>query len=141
MEGNDLDNAIPPRIFVVYEGVLAASEVRDRRRLLDRRARSEVYGRPLDPRISSELWRLHTRAALRVEVVTFLPYESAGFLEERLEKEYLPVATVRVYDSRQALVAELPYLHGVIGIYDVPEHAGKYGGLGQTSADLMRLAR
>ena len=118
MEGGDLSNVTPPRFLFVFEGLIgrldsvAAKKEQMYRRLKRHKKAAACWA--IEPVAVSYLWDMAWRHKLAVDLVTYLPYSDE--LEERMEKEHLPFASVLAFESPEELcqrLAYMPYVHRI----------------------------
>lgn len=132
MQGNDLANVVVPRDLVVWEGLLgvihdpkvAAREAKFRQR---QRWEKAVACYDLNEILARQISYLDWKHNLEIDVLT---YHGDGFrdaLEERVDRESLPVREVLSYDP-DVLARLLPYEPRIRAIYDpFPDHAFRFG--------------
>ena len=133
MQKGDISNEVVPRLLIVFEGLLGVLDTpKDRAaELLARKAhrwKSVLAAYTINEMLARHVWDIVWRKNFSVDVVTFLGDDFADLLQERLDKENLPIGRIRSTTSDK-LSRELAYDPSVIAVYDPdPSHRFTYGG-------------
>lgn len=132
MQGGDLDNAVIPRIYIVWEGTIARRPERPSlvSRVLSRRSVYEV-----DDAVRVHLWDNWTRLNVRFDAVTF--DHDADEIQAVIDRENLPINSTWRFDSREEFVQQLPFMPWVSHVID-HERPLAYGGRAATLDSVRR---
>jgi hypothetical protein len=139
MERGDISNEVVPRLVIAYEGMLGVLPEKPERvhelvaRKFGRRARMAkrtVDAYEINDRLARVIWDTTWRFRYSVDVVTYLGDDAVEPLEERLDREGLPIGRVWA-DTPERLARRLPYMPDVAAIFD-NEHHLIYGSKGRT---------
>lgn len=146
MQGNDLSNTTSPRVYIVWEGLIATTG--DTRRygwyVKTRRAAKALGVYETHTRAVAAMWQVMRRGCYSLSVLTYLPPDVAAGLGGRLDRDHVPYGDLLVSTpaefSRQ--LAYMPWLAAVIdpdptrlllygsfGRHVPPEHAEMIGWL------------
>lgn len=132
MEKGDISNEVPPRIIIIFNGLLGGiPRSRHTRVELLRAARrwravAEAYDIDLWTRtkLHDLTWRLHAR----IDCVLFDHEKVAEHMEKRFNRLNLCVANVYALDGPKDLVDRLPYMPEVLYvIHGNPEWTYSFG--------------
>ena len=132
MQKGDISNEVVPRLLVVFEGLLGVLDnPKDRAaELLARKAhrwKAVLNAYTINPELAKHIWHMVWQKNYSLDVVTFLGDDFADLLQERLDKENLPIGRIRS-TTPDRLSRELAYDPSVIAVYDPdPSHRFKYG--------------
>jgi hypothetical protein len=136
MKGNDLGNVVAPRDMLVFEGLLgiipdpkvAKQEIKYREK---KRWTEAVACYDINELLARKIWDMVWRYSLEIDLVTYHPRGFAKELEERMDRENLPLR--RVYSEEPNMLARrLATMPDIRTIYDpVPDHQFLYGGRGR----------
>lgn len=136
MRGNDLDNAIVPRDVLVFEGLLGLlpdeKVARQERKFRSKKRWAEAVGcYEINELLARKMWDMAWRYSLEIDLMTYLGHPFATALEERIDRENLPVR--RVWSEEPNILARrLATMPDIRTIYDpYPEHQFLYGGRGR----------
>ena len=134
VQGNDLDNSLPQRIFVVSEVVFHQERV-DQKTRLRRSKRKTLH--VADGAVLSKLWRYSSDSGCRLELV-FIGREAqdAVGLWDELDRGLNPFVGWSVFETVSMLASALPYRPDLIAVVDIPVRTAVYGGKGVRLEDL-----
>lgn len=139
MQGGDISNEVPTRVYIVWEGTLAMLpyDYKPARIFKKRAAKATVDRYIIDPVVAMNLWDIGQRLGVRFDLVTFLGPEYVEELQELIDKVNLPIATVWGFESPQELgklIAFMPWVSHII------DHSNPmaYGGRASTLAGVRR---
>lgn len=139
MQNGDISNEVSPRLVVVFEGLLGVLPERRESafefaaRTFGRRAsqaKRSVNSYEINEPLARVIWDTIWRYRYSVDVVTYLGEDFAGALEERLDRENLPIGRVWA-DEPHKLARRIAHMPDVAAIYD-NEHHLMYGSKGRT---------
>ena len=107
MRNGDIDNRLPPRLLVTFEGVLAHLPERQQQRhdravLLRRWRRAIDCYEPIEG-ASVTVWDWVWRRDVKVDAVTFLPDQLGEHVRGWIDGYGLPISNVVFFDSPQEL--------------------------------------
>jgi hypothetical protein len=138
MERGDISNEVVPRLVIAYEGMLGILPEKSERvtelvaRRFGRRQRAvkrTVEAYEINDPLARLIWDTTWRFRYSVDVVTYLGEDAVEPLEERLDREGLPIGRVWS-DEPQRLSRRLPYMPDVAAVFD-NEHHLIYGSKGR----------
>lgn len=136
MQNGDIDNRLPPRWLVVFEGVIGQHpEITDREAYdfyLRLRAHKRAV-RTFKPNTHSikVLWDLTWRQDYKFDVATFLPERCTNHVTAWLAQRNVPCANVRHYPSPAHLGQELAFMPDVYAVVHAePGNRFTYGNRG-----------
>lgn len=136
MKGNDLANLVVPRDVLLWEGLLGllpdkkteAMEAKFRRK---RKWREAVGCYEVNELLARKITDLVWRYSIEYELLTYLGWDFAHALEERMDRESMPFRRVW-YEEPNVLARRLVTMPDIRTIYH--PHAGNrflYGGKGR----------
>ena len=135
MEKGDIDNAMPPRIIVIFDGLIGeVPPNRERRVQLLRsvgrwKAVAESYD--IDLHVRKQLHDMSWRRHWRIDVVLFDHEGVARAMERRFNRMNLAIANVYAISGPKELVERLPVMPEVIYVvHGNPEWTYAFGRLG-----------
>jgi hypothetical protein len=136
MEHGDLSNEVPPRILVVFEGLIASlpSKKAEAQFTLYRRTRRYAKATALfelNDAVARRIWEMTWRFRHAVDAVTFLGEEFVEPIQNLLDGEQLPLNHL-VATQPHLLARELAYRPDIVAVHDPdPAHAFTYGSKGR----------
>jgi hypothetical protein len=136
MKGNDLDNLIVPRDVLVWEGLLGLipdkkiAEQEEKYRAKEK-WKSAVACYEVNEMLARRLWDMSWRYSLEIDLLTYHGHPFAKALEDRIERENLPIR--RVWSEEPNILARrLATMVDVRTVYDpFPDHQFLYGSRGR----------
>lgn len=143
MKGGDLDNAVVPRIILVFEGALGFlpdSAVKDYEKAVKKQRWDDAIALwEFDEHMMRKIWDLTYRKSVTVEIVTFISQPFADVLAARLDEEDMPIRRVW-YSTPARLSRQLAHMIDVSTVYDPDEtHMFTYGAKGRVINDPNQL--
>ena len=132
MQGGDISNVTPSRIYIVWEGTIAKRPEKKGilTRVLSRREPFEV-----DEMVRRHLWDNWQRLGVRFDAVTF--DHDADEIQAVCDRENLPISTTWSFLNRDTLVQMLPHMPWVSHVID-HEAPLAYGGRAATLDSVRR---
>lgn len=133
MKGNDLGNLVSPRDILVFEGLLGLipdpkvakqeAKFRGKKKWVEAVACYEI-----NELLARKIWQMVWDYSLEIDLVTYHSHGFAKALEERMDRENLPVRRVW-HEEPNVLARRLATMLDVRTIYDpFPDHQFLYGG-------------
>lgn len=141
----DLDNRLPPRWLVTFEGVIARHAMpRDRLRY-DSYCRIHAWKRAMDTFEPDKhsikvLWDLTWRQEYKFDVVTFLPERIADRCKEWIDRYNIPAANLFRFDAPAGLAQDLAFMPDVYAVVHAePSNRFTYGDRGMLVDEGWRI--
>ena len=130
MQDNDLSSAPTRRIWVTSDVVLITRTEEVEERKMFRTTTKTVTNTVPDLGVLSQLWRWSSRLGIRLELC-FVDVRGVIGIWDMLERGAAnPFTDWHNMDARSEITETLPYRPDVVGVIDVPEFGGMYGGRG-----------
>lgn len=139
----DLSNQLPPRMLIVFEGVLATIP-KEREAKFNRAVAMHRYRRAVDcfecnRHAIAVVWDWTWRRDVKVDVVSFMPYEDE--ITRLLERLGMPFSRMWCSPGPDDLASQLAYMPDVLSVI----HADStrplaYGGKGLYINDTQKMA-
>jgi hypothetical protein len=132
----DISNDVAPSIVIVWENLLGllpspADRAKESAARRMRRWKSAVNAYTLNEVLAKHMWDLTWRANKTLDVLTYLGDDFREALEDRIDRENLPVRHVYGYSPAQ-LAREIAYMRDLEAIFDPdPSRRFTYGGKGR----------
>lgn len=140
MKDNDLSNRPTQRYWVLADVVFRSGETTTITKKTGwfKSLRTERITVVPDLRVMSLLWQWSASAGVRVELVFVGDLaDNAEALWEMLEKSAAnPFSDWHVLFDTNMILDMLPYRPDLLGVIDLPERSGRWGGRGLTLANL-----
>jgi hypothetical protein len=141
VERGDISNTVSPRLYVVFENLVAAIPLEDRAKF-STAVKLHRWKRAVEMFVANELfakyaWDITWRMGFTLDCVTWMPDDMAQHVEEWLDKEGLPFSSFHRYDPNR-LARRIATMPDVAAIYDPdPDHRLLFGRKGRflTSED------
>lgn len=136
MEGGDISNEFPPRILLVFEGLIGLLPGKKAEAQFAVYRRTRRYTKAaglfeLNEPVARRIWELTWRFRRAVDAVTFLGEEFVAPIQQRMDDEQLPIGHL-VATQPHLLARELAYRPDIVAVYDPdPNHAFTYGSKGR----------
>jgi hypothetical protein len=123
----DISEAIPRRILITNRAISDKS-VSDKKFLWFKTG--EVVSHSFNREVLSMLWKFVAKTGAALELIVF---EEDGYSDSeamQLLEAFgtSPINYARQYETIDDLIEDLPYRPEVLGILDLPEYSGRYGG-------------
>lgn len=135
MRNGDLSNSVPMRFLVVFEGLVAVMDERNKPRartlLRARQFKRAVRLFEPNPTAIGWLWNVVWKWDMKVAAVTFLPERTEGHIGDWLDYHNVPITGVRS-TTPDRLASEIAYMPDVYQVLDPdPARGLTYGGRGR----------
>jgi hypothetical protein len=136
MQGNDLSNFVVARDVLVFEGLLGlipdAKVARQEAKFREKKRWAEALAcYEINELLARKIWDMVWRYSLEIDLVTYHPPGFAKVLEERMDRENLPLRKVWSEEPNM-LARRLATMPDIRTIYDpFPDHQFLYGGKGR----------
>lgn len=136
MEHGDIDNRLPPRWLIVFEGVIGHHPVATDRGAYDLYVKLHQWKRAvrtyqLNGETNKRLWHLTWHQNYKFDVATFLPEKCEDHVRDWLDSYNVPCANVRHYTDPGALGRLLAYMPDVYCVvHGQPSNRFTYGNKG-----------
>lgn len=137
MQKGDLSNEAPSRFYFVFEGLLGRqthpwSKTQEATYIALRQWKAAVGTWDLSEQMLAHVWDVTWRHHMSLDVVTFKPAGFALALEERFDREHLPIGSVVRFDSPNDLAKRMAYLPQVMTVFfGNPEWEFRFGSRGR----------
>lgn len=141
MEGNDLDNRLPPRWLVVFEGVVGQHPKPTDRNSYDFLTKTHLWKRAVatfqpDKHSIKVLWDLTWRQNYKFDVVTFTPERCQDHIRNWIDRYNIPCANVWHYPDAAHLGRDLAFMPDVYAVVHAePSNRFTYGNRGVLVSD------
>jgi hypothetical protein len=136
MQGGDISAEVPPRILVVFEGLIGLLPGRKAEAQFALYRRTHRYAKAaalfeLNDAAVRRIWDMTWRHRHAVDAVTFLGEEFAEPLRDVMDREQVPIGHLTVTEPH-LLARELAYRPDIVAVYDAnPANALTYGAKGR----------
>ena len=136
MQGGDIDNRVVPRLVIVWENLLGllpnkAAEAKAASYVKFKRWNRAVNTFEINEALARRIWDVTWRYDFSVDVITYIHEDFVEALENRLDREDIPVRSVW-FTEPHVLARKLAYMPQVACIYDPnPHHQFTYGSKGR----------
>ena len=135
MQGGDLSNETPSRVYIVFEGTVAQPRPGLKTGFLKKVVGASLRDYDVDPEMTLHLWDIWQRLGVRFDAVTFT--FDADDVQEWIDRTNLPIHTTWNFHSREALASQLAFMPWVSHVVDHTRPLA-YGGRASTLAGLRR---
>lgn len=137
MEKGDISSAVPPRFLFCFEGLIgvrphAWSGTQETTYMRLRRWRSAVSTWDISEHMLAHIYDITWRHQARLDIVAIRPDGWVEALEERFDREGIPVNGFKGFKSYDELAQRLVYMPDVISVFFAdPAMEFKFGGKGR----------
>lgn len=130
MQGGDLSNETPPRIYFTLD-VVSTSKVETKKKVLGL-ITTTTRTFEWDLARLQQVWNLTSKYALIAELVAFeyTQEEVDKIIDELDERGINPFNYGTGFPSVESLIEQIPYRFNLKGVVDIPSRVARYGSWG-----------
>ena len=136
MERGDISNEVVPRLAIVFENLIGLLPTKPDQAKFTTYRKFHQYKRAVkvfqpNEMLIHRVWDITWRMHWQVEAITYLGEEFVEPIEEWIDREDLPISSVRAYDPN-LLAREIAYMPYLAAIFDPdPGHQFTFGAKGR----------